>query len=69
MEQIRLWSESKQSQADGNGNMGSRNQRILKLKWKEQALKVRQKMLAKVQAKKREDAIIKKKERIKIRGM
>ena len=49
--------------------MGARNQRILKLKWKEQALKIRQKMLAKVQAKKREDAVHKKKERIKIRGM
>ena len=40
----------------------------MKLKWKEQALKVRQRMLAKVQAKKREDAHEKKKGRIK-RGM
>jgi hypothetical protein len=37
----------------------------MKLKWKEQALKVRSKLMAKVAAKKREDAVAKKKLRLK----
>ena len=65
---MHLWSESKQSHTDRAAAF-NRNQRILKLKWKEQAIKVRQKILAKVQAKKRDDAVEKKKIRMKMRGL
>jgi len=61
-----MWSQSKQS-TDGNGNANARNQRIMKLKWREQALKVRQKLMAKVTNKKREDAYARKKIRIKMK--
>ena len=37
----------------------------MKLKWKEQAIKVRQRLMAKVAARKKEDAYTKKKLRIK----
>ncbi len=64
--QVEMWSQSKQAQ-DGNGNAQARNQRIMKLKWREQALKVRQKLMAKVAVKKREDAFTRKKNRIKMK--
>jgi hypothetical protein len=51
---VHLWSESKQQSHTDRAAAFNRNQRILKLKWKEQAIKVRQKVLAKVQAQKRE---------------
>ncbi len=46
----------------------ARNQRIMKLKWREQALKVRQRLMAKVAIKKKEDAYAKKKMRLKMAG-
>ena len=61
-----VWSQSKQQ--EGTGGNVARNQRIMKLKWREQALKVRQRLMAKVAIKKKEDAYAKKKMRLKMAG-
>lgn len=62
--QIRMWSDSKNQGAQDAG-AGLRNQRIMKLKWREQALKMKQKLIAKVAAAKKDDAYAKKRMRIK----
>jgi hypothetical protein len=61
-----IWSQSKEQ--EGNGGNQARNQRIMKLKWREQALKVRQRLMAKVAIKKKEDAYSRKKMRLKMAG-
>ena len=60
--QINIWSQNKQSPDRG---AAERNQKVLRLRWREQALKVRERLLAKIAAKKKDDAYARKRLRIK----
>lgn len=61
-QQISIWSESKQQP---DQRIGLRNNKIMRLKWREQALRARDKLLQKAAARKKENAYAKKKMRLK----